>query len=113
MLIEMTESNFREMIHTVNTCFSPSEKGAITRRCLSTGKWTVENIVAVVSLDNDSIEELGEIDIVQWNTRNNETNGLAQGIKKLIEYNKVPEGEKILVLVPRKVFGIQLKKKVM
>jgi DNA helicase II / ATP-dependent DNA helicase PcrA len=54
-------------------------------------------------------ENLGEIDIVQWNTRNNETDGLAQGIKKLIECNKVPEGESILVLVPRKEFGIKLK----
>lgn len=53
--------------------------------------------------------ELGEIDIVQWNTRNNETNGLAQGIKRLLELNKVPESEKIIVLVPRKDFGIQLK----
>lgn len=54
-------------------------------------------------------EDLGEINIVQWNTRNNETQGLADGIKKLIEHNKVSEGESILVLVPRKEFGIKLK----
>lgn len=54
-------------------------------------------------------ENSGEINIVQWNTRNNETQGLANGIKKLIEHNKIPEGESIMVLVPRKEFGIKLK----
>ncbi len=56
-------------------------------------------------------EESGDVSIIQWKTRNKETDGLAQGIKKLMDNNKVPEGETILVLVPRKEFGTKLKEK--
>ena len=50
-------------------------------------------------------ENAGQIEFVQWNTRNKETKGIAKGIKMLLETNKVPEDEKILVLVPRREFG--------
>lgn len=50
-------------------------------------------------------ENTGQIDFIQWNTRNNETKGIAEGIKKLLETNKIPEDENILVLVPRREFG--------
>ena len=59
-----------------------------------------EDIIPMVGREN-----AGQIDFVQWNTRNNETKGIAKGIKMLLETNKVPEDEKILVLVPRREFG--------
>jgi superfamily I DNA/RNA helicase len=53
-------------------------------------------------------ENSGIINHVQWNTRNDETRGLAQAIKTLIETSEIPEDEKILVLVPRHDFGQKL-----
>lgn len=50
-------------------------------------------------------EDAGQINFVQWNTRNRETKGIAEGIKMLLETNQVPDDEKILVLVPRREFG--------
>jgi DNA helicase II / ATP-dependent DNA helicase PcrA len=47
----------------------------------------------------------GDISFVQWHTRNNESKGIAKGIKKLLETDQLPVGEKILVLVPRRQFG--------
>ena len=59
-----------------------------------------EDIIPMVGREN-----AGQINFVQWNTRNRETKGIAKGIKMLLETNKVPEDEKILVLVPRHEFG--------
>lgn len=64
------------------------------------GRGNKENLVPI-----HGREEAGDINLIQWNTRYNETIGIARGIKKLIEKEKVPEGEKILVLVPRHDFG--------
>ena len=50
-------------------------------------------------------ETVGDISFVQWHTRNKESKGIAKGIKKLLETDQVPVGEKILVLVPRRQFG--------
>lgn len=49
--------------------------------------------------------DAGDVDFVQWETRDRETKGIALGIKKLLEKDMVPLGEKILVLVPRRDFG--------
>jgi superfamily I DNA/RNA helicase len=54
-------------------------------------------------------ESKGIVEVVQWNTRHNETQGLARGIQKLLNSNQIPEGENLLVLVPRKEFGQYLK----
>ncbi len=59
-----------------------------------------EDIIPMIGREN-----AGQINFIQWNTRNNETKGIAKGIKMLLETNKVPEDEKILVLVPRHDFG--------
>lgn len=50
-------------------------------------------------------EDIGDVELIQWNTRNLETQGIAKGIKKLLENGQVPDDEKILVLVPRRFFG--------
>lgn len=55
-------------------------------------------------------KNMGDIDILQWQTHGLETKGLAKGIKKIIESGKLPDGEEILVLVPRIEFGEKLKK---
>jgi superfamily I DNA/RNA helicase len=49
--------------------------------------------------------DAGDVDFVKWNTRERETKGIALGIKKLLDKDMVPDGEKILVLVPRRDFG--------
>lgn len=54
-------------------------------------------------------ENLGNIDIVQWHTRERETKGIALGIKKIIDNEEVPEGEDLLVLVQRSFFGEKIK----
>jgi len=64
------------------------------------GRGDKENLVPI-----NGREDAGDISLIQWNTKYNETIGIARGIKKLIENEKVPEGEKILVLVPRHDFG--------
>lgn len=50
-------------------------------------------------------EAVGEVRAVQWQTREQETKGLAKGIQKLLQNDRVPDGQKILVLVPRREFG--------
>jgi len=50
-------------------------------------------------------EDDGEVEIVQWNTRRNETIGIAKKIQKLISTGKIPDDETILVLVPRNDFA--------
>ncbi|SES66332.1 Superfamily I DNA or RNA helicase [Methanococcoides vulcani] len=55
-------------------------------------------------------ENIGDVELIQWNTRNNETKGIAKGIQKILENGQVPDGEKILVLVPRREFGEYLLK---
>ncbi|HDK42693.1 MAG TPA: ATP-dependent helicase, partial [Candidatus Pacearchaeota archaeon] len=52
---------------------------------------------------------IGKVEILQWETHGQETKGLAKGIKKIIDKMQLPEGEEILVLVPRKEFGTKLK----
>ena len=52
----------------------------------------------------------GKVEIVQWKTRGKETEGLAKGIKKIVSSGELPDGEEILVLLPRKEFGEELKK---
>ncbi|OPY16702.1 MAG: DNA-dependent helicase II [Methanomethylovorans sp. PtaU1.Bin073] len=54
-------------------------------------------------------ENEGTIEVIQWNTRQNETQGIARGILKLLRLNQIPDGENIHVLVPRKEFGQYLK----
>ena len=51
----------------------------------------------------------GNVKILQWDTHGLETKGLAKGIKKIIENDELPEEENILVLLPRKEFGVKLK----
>ena len=54
-------------------------------------------------------EELGMIDVVQWPTRDQESKGIALGIKKILDCGETPEDEGILVLVPRAFFGEKIK----
>ncbi len=109
-VIEMTESNFREMIDTVNTCFSTMEMRAIMRRCTSTGKWTVENIKAVVSLSDDSIKELE----VTRDSFNNSLNGIESYIPEDVdayppfEGGFIARGQKIVAAWERRAEERQL-----
>ncbi len=50
----------------------------------------------------------GEISVLQWNTLENELDGLAEGIDRLLKAGKVPPDGRILVLVPRADFGSRL-----
>jgi DNA helicase-2/ATP-dependent DNA helicase PcrA len=52
----------------------------------------------------------GEINVVQWVTMDDETNGLAQFIKKKIDDGIVNAG-KVLVLCPRRQFGYRIRDK--
>ena len=56
-------------------------------------------------------EGAGDVHIVQWQTRHQETEGISEAIKKLLDSEAVPQDEEILVLVPRKDFGQRLLEK--
>ncbi|MFP4403322.1 MAG: UvrD-helicase domain-containing protein [Candidatus Woesearchaeota archaeon] len=49
--------------------------------------------------------DIGDIEIIQWGTRYKETQGIAQGIKQILDNKNLPKGEEILILVPRRDFG--------
>lgn len=51
-------------------------------------------------------EDEGEVDIVQWNTRNNETSGIATGVSEL--QSELADDEDVLVLVPRHEYAREL-----
>lgn len=59
----------------------------------------------------DEKKNKGRVELLQWGTHGQETEGLAKGIKKIIENEELPEGETILVLVPRTEFAEKLKEK--
>lgn len=71
----------------------------------NSGRGEKKNLVS-----EEDRKDIGDVNLVQWNTREQETKGLALGIKKLLEKDMVPVGEKILVLVPRRDFGQYLVK---
>lgn len=50
-------------------------------------------------------ENAGDVKIIQWQTREQESRGIAQGIRHLLQNDRVPPEGKILVLVPRHDFG--------
>lgn len=53
-------------------------------------------------------ENAGDVKVIQWQTREQETRGIAQGVQHLLRGDRIPPNEKILILVPRREFGREL-----
>ncbi len=54
--------------------------------------------------------EAGEVAVIQWRSREEETRGLARGVHRLLDRHPLPEGESLIIVVPRHDFGVGLKK---
>ena len=50
-------------------------------------------------------EQAGGVSIVQWQSREQETRGIARGVLHLVDPGRMPNTEKLIVLVPRHEFG--------
>jgi DNA helicase II / ATP-dependent DNA helicase PcrA len=53
-------------------------------------------------------EEKGDLTLVQWPTREAETQGIADAIQRLFANGGVPMGESLIAIVPRHQFGVAL-----
>jgi DNA helicase-2/ATP-dependent DNA helicase PcrA len=56
-------------------------------------------------------EAAGELSLVQWPTREAETQGIANGITSIVAGGRLPAGESLIVIVPRHQFGAGLVQK--
>ncbi|MGH9920200.1 MAG: UvrD-helicase domain-containing protein, partial [Nitrososphaerales archaeon] len=53
-------------------------------------------------------EASGEITVIQWASREKETRGIAETIRRIQSTGRLPSHEKLIVIVPRREFGVDL-----